>query len=143
MEADDVIALFVACEDITHLRERRLQSERFEITFEATFADTLSANTSLTAVTEVEETFNLAVSVALRDVTATSADDRRCRHLRNCSKRCSFVNVHNVVNESLKNLRVLTWRHMFVLLLVNLTYDLLFSVCLYFCKKNNVRWWNP
>ena len=68
------------------------------------------------AVTEVEETFNLTVSVALGDVTATPADDRRCRHLRNCSKRCSFVNVHNVVHESLKNRRDPKWRHRFVLL---------------------------
>ena len=75
VESDDIIALFVACEDTTHLRERRLQCGIFEITFEATFAETLSANTSLTAVTDVEETFNLMVSVALGDVTATSADD--------------------------------------------------------------------
>ena len=102
VETDDIRALLVACEDTTQLRERRLQSERFEITFEATFADTSTANTSLT---QSQRSRRHSISrcrwhsVMWRSHQQTTGD---ADTLRNCSKRCSFVNVHNVVHESLK-----------------------------------------
>lgn len=83
----DIVTLTLFCPETTLLRERRLQEESFEISFEVTFAETSSAETFSTELTEaatdvgsyfeslVSETFNFTVSATVMVTTDDDNDD--------------------------------------------------------------------
>jgi len=86
LSLDDIVTLTLSCPGTTLLRERRLQDESFEISFQAAFSDTSSADSFSSELTDastdlgsyfeslVSETFNFSVS-AIVQVTADDDND--------------------------------------------------------------------
>ena len=52
LSLDDIVTLTLSCPGTTLLRERRLQDESFEISFQAAFSDTSSADSFSSELTD-------------------------------------------------------------------------------------------